>query len=81
MVVNQSPATHDQAFFAAWVKFETEEGIEQEYRIMGPDEIDSVKNYVSLDSPLAQALLTRKLDDEVEVETPSGVMRQIKTKN
>ena len=74
-VVNQPPSNPDQVFFAAWIVLETEQGDEREYRIVGPDELDSDPKYISLDSPLAQALLKRSLDDEVVVETPAGKMR------
>ncbi|MEW8212245.1 MAG: transcription elongation factor GreB [Candidatus Thiodiazotropha taylori] len=74
-VVNQAPTNSEQVFFAAWVQLESEDGEEQEYRIVGPDEIDRHPSYISLDSPLAQALLKRNLDDQVVVETPAGVTR------
>jgi transcription elongation factor GreB len=76
-VVNQPPANLEQVFFAAWVRLETEDGDEQEHRIVGPDEIDFKNGYISLDSPLAQALLRRSLDDQIEVETPAGVSQPL----
>lgn len=72
-VVNQPPSNPDQVFFAAWVQLENEEGDDREYRIVGPDELDSDPKYISLDSPLAQALLKRSLDDQIVVETPVGI--------
>lgn len=71
-VVNQPPSNQQQIFFSARVWLEDEEGNEQNYRIVGPDEIGMQANYISLDSPLAQALMGRSLDDQVAVETPSG---------
>jgi transcription elongation factor GreB len=62
-------------FFSAWVQLEDEDGSEQTYRIVGPDEIGLQSDYISLDSPLAQALMKRTLDDQVEVETPIGKKR------
>ena len=50
-----------------------------EYRIVGPDEFDSDARYISLDSPLAKALMKKGLDDEVEVELPRGKARFIVT--
>jgi transcription elongation factor GreB len=41
-------------------------------RIVGPDEIDPARRYVSMDSPLARALLGKRRDDEVTVEVPGG---------
>ncbi|MES9940264.1 MAG: transcription elongation factor GreB [Candidatus Thiodiazotropha sp. 6PLUC2] len=74
-VVNQPPSNPDQVFFAAWVQLETEDGDVREYRIVGPDELDSDPKNISLDSPLAQVLLKRTLDDQIEVETPAGITR------
>ena len=67
-VVDQAPDNKDHIFFAAWVTVETEEGDEKEYRIVGPDEIDASKGYISIDSPLARKLLGKKIDDEVVIE-------------
>ncbi|MCU7933777.1 MAG: transcription elongation factor GreB [Candidatus Thiodiazotropha sp. (ex Dulcina madagascariensis)] len=74
-VVNQPPSNPEQVFFAAWVKLEREDGSEREYRIVGPDEIDHRSDYISLDSPLARALMKRTLDDEIQVKTPAGTVR------
>jgi transcription elongation factor GreB len=51
---------------------EDDEGHESELRIVGPDEIDPARRYVSMDSPLARALLGKRRDDEVTVEVPGG---------
>jgi transcription elongation factor GreB len=39
---------------------------------VGPDETDAKKHYISIDAPLARALLKKQVDDEVEVRTPTG---------
>ena len=59
-----------QVFFSAWVELETESGHNVEYRIVGGDEIDAdtSKGYISVDSPMARALLKREVDDEVTVK-------------
>lgn len=59
----------DRIFFGAWVTLEKEDGTEVEYRIVGGDEIDadSSKGYISVDSPMARALLKKQVDDEVVV--------------
>ncbi|MAX52163.1 MULTISPECIES: transcription elongation factor GreB [unclassified Methylophaga] len=67
-VVDEAPDNQSQIFFAAWVTVETEAGDEKEYRIVGPDEIDASKGYISIDSPLARQLLGKTLDDEVVIE-------------
>ena len=42
------------------------------YRIVGTDEIDTKNNYITIDSPMARALIGKQADDEVRVMTPSG---------
>lgn len=71
-VVDRPPADIGRVFFGAWVALEDEDGATQEYRIVGPDEFDPKLGWISMDSPLARALLKRGLDDEVTVETPQG---------
>ncbi|MEW8461435.1 MAG: GreA/GreB family elongation factor, partial [Candidatus Thiodiazotropha endolucinida] len=71
-VVNQLPSDQRQVFFSARVRLQCKDGNEQSYRIVGPDEIGIQADYISLDSPLAQALMGRSLDDQVTVETPNG---------
>lgn len=60
----------DQVFFGAWITLEKDDGTEVEYRIVGGDEIDSdsSKGYISVDSPMARALLKKQVDDEVIVK-------------
>ena len=72
-VVDQPPSDKNKVFFGAWVTLEDDNGEEVEYRIVGPDEFDVAKRYVSMDSPLGKAILRKGLDDEVRVEVPGGV--------
>ncbi len=58
----------EQIFFGAWVTLETEDEVEVIYRIVGPDETDAEKGWISIDSPLAKALLKKQVDDEVTVQ-------------
>ena len=51
---------------------EDEEGEVKQYRIVGCDEFDPAKNWISIDSPVARALIGKGVDDEIHVETPSG---------
>ncbi|MGD8526725.1 MAG: transcription elongation factor GreB [Thioalkalispiraceae bacterium] len=71
-VVNTVPDNPQQVFFGAWVSLENEQGDAFEYRIVGPDEIDSSQGFISIDSPMARALLKKHLNDEVDVQTPNG---------
>ncbi len=72
-IVDRVPDNQDQVFFGAWVTLEDDAGDEIIYRIVGADELDSNQGWISLDSPLAKALLKRQVDDEVQVQTPSGI--------
>ena len=76
-VVKDPPASSEQVFFGAWVTLGTEQGNEHRYRIVGADEIDPNEGWISVDSPMARALLGRRLDDEVTVDTPQGRMMYI----
>jgi transcription elongation factor GreB len=72
-IVDTLPADRERVFFGAWVELENEQGETERYRIVGPDEFDEQEQYISMDSPLAKALLGKRLDDEVRVQTPAGV--------
>lgn len=63
-------ADEAKVYFSAWVTLEKEDGNEVEYRIVGGDEIDSdsTKGYISVDSPMARAMLKKEIDDEFELD-------------
>lgn len=71
-IVDNLPSNPQQVFFAAWVTLENDAGDEKTYRIVGPDEFDAKKGWISMDSPVAKALLKKHIEDEVKVETPNG---------
>jgi len=71
-VVEHKPADQSSIFFAAWVELEDEEGNVKTYRLVGSDEFDFKTEYISIDSPLAKALLKKQVDDEVSVDLPQG---------
>jgi transcription elongation factor GreB len=71
-VVDRIPAARDRVFFGAWVTLCDEAGEQRRYRIVGADEFDPSCNWISVDSPMAGALLKRGVDDEVQVDTPQG---------
>ena len=58
--------------FGAFVGLEDENGEEIAICIVGHDEIDTQQRWISVDAPLAKALLGKELDDEVSVKTPGG---------
>jgi transcription elongation factor GreB len=73
VVVDKPPDDRGRIFFGAWVTLEDgDTGAESELRIVGPDEIDPARRYVSMDSPLGRALLGKRCDDEVTIEVPGG---------
>ncbi len=67
-IVSQPPDDQDRIFFSAWVTLKNEAGKEVAYRIVGGDELDPKKQYISLDSPLARALLKKTFDDEIAIK-------------
>jgi transcription elongation factor GreB len=71
-IVDRAPDDTSRVFFGARVTLEDEEGQEQRWRIVGPDEFDLADGKLSMDSPMARSLLGKSADDEVIVETPSG---------
>jgi transcription elongation factor GreB len=58
--------------FGAWVRIEDESGDELLYRIVGPDEFDVERGFISIDSPVGRALLGQRTGDEVVVRRPKG---------
>jgi transcription elongation factor GreB len=71
-VVDYSPQQDGKVFFGAWVEIENDAGETLCLRVVGPDEIYQRKDYISIDSPMARALLKKSVDDEALVETPTG---------
>ena len=72
-VVEGAPSDPQAVFFGATVVLERiDDGSEVTYRLVGPDETDAATGYISIDSPLARALLKKRIDDEFEVELPGG---------
>lgn len=65
-VVRESPSG-DRVFFGARVEVCDDSGKTNSYRIVGPDETDPANNAISMDSPLAKALLSKQVDDEVSL--------------
>jgi len=76
-VVEHTPREQDRIFFGAWVTVEDDQGNESCYRIVGPDEFDSDECYISMDSPVARALMKKSLDDEVTVQLPGSEKRLV----
>ena len=73
VVVSRPPDDRSRVFFGAWVTVEDECGEQQSLRIVGPDELDPARRYVSMDAPLARALMGKRVDDEVTIDVPGGL--------
>ena len=65
-VVQTSPAI-EQVFFGAWVSMQRDDGNRVEYRIVGADEADAKRDCISIDSPLARALLKKQVKDKIKL--------------
>ncbi|WP_394130850.1 transcription elongation factor GreB [Shewanella maritima] len=71
-VVDYAPEQEGRVFFGAWVEIENDAAETLVFRIVGYDEIFGRKDYISIDSPMARALLKKQVDDEAVVRTPEG---------
>lgn len=71
-VVERVPDNPQRIYFGAYVTLEDEQGEESTYRIVGPDEFDLRARKLSVDSPLARAMLGKSIDDEVVFSSPEG---------
>lgn len=65
-VVRERPSG-DAVYFGAAVEVEDDEGVTRKFRIVGVDETDPKSGAISIDSPVARALLGKRIDDEVVV--------------
>ena len=72
VIVAEPPDRQDRVFFGAWVRVEDEDGAELEWRIVGADESDVRGRAISVDSPVARALMGKRVGDEVTVKAPRG---------
>ncbi len=72
-VVSAPPGDQQCVYFGAWVTLEDKQGLHTEYRIVGPDEFDHATEYISMDAPLAVAMLKRRLHDQIAVKLPTGI--------
>ena len=78
-IITGPPPDRRCVFFGAWVTVEDERGRESCYRIVGSDELNPAEGHISVDSPMACALLKRSIDDEVRLRTQEGELRYVIT--
>ncbi|HET7932284.1 MAG TPA: transcription elongation factor GreB [Rhodanobacteraceae bacterium] len=75
-VAEGAPADRSAIYFGATFEIEdAESGETHAYRIVGPDETNARKGWISVDSPLARAALKKRVDEEFDAELPSGKAR------
>lgn len=72
-VVDAAPADRDAVFFGAEVALEDiASGEVVRYRIVGPDETAAKRGWISIDAPLARAMLGKRVGDEFQAQLPGG---------
>jgi len=72
-VIKYHPNQEGKVSFGAWIEIKNEEkGLQKRFRIVGYEELIGNKDYISMDSPMAKALLNKKVGDEAIVKTKMG---------
>lgn len=75
-VIDTAPSDPEAVFFGAIVELENvASGEAHRYRVVGPDETDAKHGWISIDSPLARAMLKKRIDDEFDAQLPGGPQR------
>jgi transcription elongation factor GreB len=75
-IAEGAPTDSEMIFFGAIFSIENPDtGEHRTYRIVGPDETDAKKGWISVDSPLARAALKKRVDEELEATLPGGAAR------
>ncbi len=74
-VVTGPPEDINKIYFGATVTLQNDEEQEFRYRLVGPDEIDPRRGYISIDAPIGRALLGKTVDSQIEIEAPTGRKR------
>lgn len=69
-IVSDPPTDKNKVYFGAWVTVVNENDEEKQYRIVGPDELDPKKNYISMDSPMGKAMIGKSLHEEFDINLP-----------
>lgn len=73
-IVNQINDS-DRVYFGAWVTLVDAEGKEKKIRIVGSDELENAVENISIDSPLARALLGRYCHDEINFKFSDKIIK------
>ena len=79
VIVDRIPSDSNKIYFGAWVTVEDDNEVEKTYRIVGPDEFDAKRGYISMDSPMGKTLLGKMLNDEITITVETGEGQQKST--
>src|SRR5690349_20551722 len=71
-VVSYSPFQEGKVMFGAWVEIENDRGLKKRFRIVGSEELIDTRDYISIDSPMAHALMKKEVGNEAIVKTTAG---------
>ncbi|WP_348675615.1 transcription elongation factor GreB [uncultured Abyssibacter sp.] len=71
-VVDRLPDDPDRVFFGAWVTVADEAAEERTYRVVGADEVETGRGWISADSPMARAVRGKSVGDICIVHLPTG---------
>lgn len=74
-IVERRPEDLAVIRFGAWISLQNENDELLEYRIVGVDETDADKGFISIDSPVARALLGKSVDFQANIELPERTAR------
>ena len=70
--ISKLPANKDKVYFGAWVSISNTANEQHCYRIVGTDEFDRKQEYISIDAPMARALLGKSKGDTISLSLASG---------
>lgn len=74
-IVAEQPGDTSRVFFGAWFELEDSAGLKRCFRLVGPDETEHARDYISMDSPLGRSVMGKSLGDEFEHDAPQGTQR------
>lgn len=72
VIVDPKNLDHEEVRFGARVEVEDEDGVKKVYTLVGPDESDPARGFLSFQSPIGRALMKKRVGDIVTVKRPAG---------
>jgi transcription elongation factor GreA len=70
----EHPEDDDEVGFGSNVTIRGDDGLEETWTVVGPEEADTREGTISTESPVGQALVGRKVGDSASVKTPGGTI-------